>query len=1024
MTQDGEPAHPGPAGRTEADEPISEAVEPAPAATVVAPAAAAEPGDRDSQRRSTSSRRPHRRSSSSGSHERRDSEGSSRRRSAHTERETGSAAGVARDTGTLPPGRIKTASASTTAPKAGWGATLLEPRGRSRRHRSGGSRWGGATRSRVSTGWGAVLARTAAITSGFACLALGAWLSSAHPLSSLLAVAAFVVLAVVGAALPAWAPVIMLPLLPLAGLMPWTGWLVVEEFDLLFLALAGGAYLRLALGWPPPGSPDRSLLRAGWVYLPFALSVCISLFGGLIDSGAMSQALVAAPAAAASGVAPVVAPVVAAGEIGWSWWQGYFEPLNSVRLAKPALAAALWLPLWLAASRASPGAAARRFELAMVGMGVVTALAVVAERVAFTGLLNFSTDYRATGPFWEMHVGGAALDAVLAATLPFMVAVWWRARSKLGWAISAAVVALGAYACIVTFSRIVYAAVPLAIGMVWLVQRYGRRDGAAASVPGQVTGGKAGLPAALFGALLFTALSTWFFPGAGWRGLLALCGAVLLLLPLGHLVRGWVWERWAMAGVVAVVATAMVAAIALLLPRGAYVGYALAFAGCATALLLAERGAWWARVLALGLFAALLVALAAVAWHWGETRGIERALVVVVVLGGVLAAASREPLWPAARRWQGALVVGCVGIAGVVGAFGGGAYMAGRLAESAKDSQGRAEHWAHALDLLRHPEDWLFGKGLGRYPAQQALQADAPLRAGDLRLVPRADGGQAMALSAGTVPVGTNGMFRLSQRIAEPAGPAGQPLRLLLEVRTPRLLPLVAEVCEKHLLYSSRCMVASMEVQPALDKPSQSVEMLLNGDAVSSGPFWAPRWITFSLSVAASNGRVEIDRVSLTDATGRELLANGAFESGMARWFSTSDRIHLPWHAKNMPLHALFEQGVFGLGALALLALVALWRVTGGAARRRSLAAPLAGAWVGVMTVGLVDSLLDMPRVGFVLLLLLTVAVALPAGRAASSSRGAAPPSGGRDDSDSGHAATVTDPPHTPSTSGLPTSQP
>ena len=1021
MSQEGEPARPSPDGSTgpaQPDEPITEPAELAPLVTVMAPAAHTEPGERESQRRSESSRRRRRRSSSSSrssSHERR-SEGASRRQPSRPEGDTGGGS-PSRDTGALPLGRVDTASPGATAPKAGWGATLLEPRGRSRRHRSG-SRWGGSTRSRVRTGWGAALARTMATLSAFACLALGAWLSSAHPLSSLVAVTAFVVLAIAGAALPAWAPVVVLPLLPLAGLMPWTGWLVVEEFDLLFLALAGGAYLRLALGWPPTESPRQSLMRAGWVYLPFVLSVCISLFGGLIDSGAWGQALAAAPEAAASGVAPVVV----AGEIGWSWWQGYFEPLNSVRLAKPALAVALWLPLWRAASRANPEAAARRFEQAMVGMGVVTALAVVSERAAFTGLLNFSTDYRATGPFWEMHVGGAALDAVLAATLPFMVSVWWRARSKLGWAIGAAVVALGAYACIVTFSRIVYAAVPLAIGVVWLVQRFGRPDGAGGSALGQVAGGKAALPAALFGALLFAALAAWFFPGAGWRGLLALCGALLLLLPLGHLVRGWVWERWAMAGALALLAIVFVGATALLLPRGAYIAYGWAFVGCAAAVVLAERGAWWAQVVAPALFAALLVALAAVAWHWGETRGVERALVVVVVLGGVLAAASREPLWPAARRWQGALVVGCVGIAGVVGAFGGGVYMAGRLADSVKDSQGRAEHWANALDLLRHPEDWLFGKGLGRYPAQQALQADAPLRAGDLRLVPRDEGGQALALSAGTEPVGSNGMFRLSQRIAEPAG---QPLRLRMEVRTPRMLPLVAAVCEKHLLYNGNCMAASMDVQPPPDKPWQSVEMLLKGDAVSGGPFWAPRWVTFSLSVAASNGRVEIDRLSLTDPTGRELLANGAFESGMARWFSTSDRIHLPWHAKNMPLHVLFEQGVFGLGALALLALVALWRVTGGAARRRSLAAPLAGAWVGVMTVGLVDSLFDMPRVGFVILMLLTLAVALPAGRAASSSRGTPAPAGSHEeDDDSGHAPTVPDLLHTPPPSGLPTSQP
>jgi hypothetical protein len=38
----------------------------------------------------------------------------------------------------------------------------------------------------------------------------------------------------------------------------------------------------------------------------------------------------------------------------------------------------------------------------------------------------------------------------------------------------------------------------------------------------------------------------------------------------------------------------------------------------------------------------------------------------------------------------------------------------------------------------------------------------------------------------------------------------------------------------------------------------------------------------------------------------------------------------------------------------------------------------LAAALVGVLVVGLVDSILDMPRIGWLLLLLMTVALALP----------------------------------------------
>ena len=62
--------------------------------------------------------------------------------------------------------------------------------------------------------------------------------------------------------------------------------------------------------------------------------------------------------------------------------------------------------------------------------------------------------------------------------------------------------------------------------------------------------------------------------------------------------------------------------------------------------------------------------------------------------------------------------------------------------------------------------------------------------------------------------------------------------------------------------------------------------------------------------------------------------------------------------------------------AVALAA--AIWRLTAGAAHRHPLAPALAAALVGVLVVGLVDSILDMPRIGWLLLLLMTVALALP----------------------------------------------
>ena len=76
------------------------------------------------------------------------------------------------------------------------------------------------------------------------CLTLAAY----HPLSGIAAVAACVVLAIAVAWRPGLGFAVLPALLPLIGLMPWTGWLTVEEFDLAVLAVAAGGYMGVATG--------------------------------------------------------------------------------------------------------------------------------------------------------------------------------------------------------------------------------------------------------------------------------------------------------------------------------------------------------------------------------------------------------------------------------------------------------------------------------------------------------------------------------------------------------------------------------------------------------------------------------------------------------------------------------------------------------------------------------------------------------------------------------------------------------
>ena len=264
----------------------------------------------------------------------------------------------------------------------------------------------------------------------------GAALAGHHPLwplptSVMFAAWCFVV---------AWRPgiwLLLIPaLLPLMNFSPWTGWVVFEEFDLLLLGALAGGYVRLA--WP--GQMDASATRSeGW-----RRSIAITALFWLL---------------AVHGLVALWRGFADAGGFAFDWFAGYTEALNSLRVFKSLGFALLFVPLLRQAIVHDAALASRRLAVGMVsGLAVVT-LAALWERLAFPGLFNFSEPYRTVALFWEMHVGGAALDAYLALAVPFGVWALASARRPAVWAAAGALALLTGYVCLTTFSRGVYLAV-------------------------------------------------------------------------------------------------------------------------------------------------------------------------------------------------------------------------------------------------------------------------------------------------------------------------------------------------------------------------------------------------------------------------------------------------------------------------------------------------------------------------------------------------------------------------------------
>jgi hypothetical protein len=467
------------------------------------------------------------------------------------------------------------------------------------------------------------------------------------------------------------------------------------------------------------------------------------------------------------------------------------------------------------------------------------------------------------------------------------------------------------------------------------------------------------------------------FQSSGYRGMAALLGTVALMLPLVPVLRGLKGRQWLVGVALGLLLLLVMGAISWLLHKGAYVGWGLAAALTATMLWFhwhAGPSAPFAGPLALGGFLATVAATALVANHWNESEGLRHALPVLLTLLGICATAAfwRQPLWPEALRWQAA-TAGAMGLVVVtLGVMLGGAYMGNRFSTGEQDMNTRLSHWKLGSNMLRSPAHWWLGKGLGRFPANYFLAGNPTQHPGDYRLNTKNED-TFITLTGGLHINGWGELFRVSQRVAEP----GKGAVVTARVRAEKDVGLHFEVCEKHLLYGQDCVGKDVGIKGA-PEAWQEIRVEMQGDGANRGAWYAPRLLVFSMAMESRGGLADLDNVALTRADGIQLLANGGFSDGMAHWFFSSDRYHMPWHIKSLLMHVLFDQGIVGVALGGLLLATALWRTSMGAARRNSLGPALAASLVGFTVVGLFDSLLDVPRIAWLFHFLVMVAITLP----------------------------------------------
>lgn len=653
-------------------------------------------------------------------------------------------------------------------------------------------------------------------------------------------------------------------------------------------------------------------------------------------------------------------------------WMGYGTALNGPRVAKGFVWAVLLLPLLAQALRDRPQAATRCLVWGLVAGAVLVSLAAVWERWAFTGLSDFASDYRTTALFWEMNVGGATLDGWLALTVP--VALWWVLRQRdVGWeapvlCIGLAVLGLLAYASFTTFSRGLY--LGLAVGVVVLLLAMLRRGTWRVSVT------------SLLAWLVYAAVLLWLlaavFQTGGYRGAGAMLGLALAVFGAAPVVA--VASAHALGGAVVLVLAAAAASVAamLMIPKGVYLAYALNAVLLGAALFSRWPGGLerWATGVRIALLGWLAVNAVLVSQYWAESGGVLSALFCVLWLLLPLAWVHIRPArcWrPTPHGWV--LVSMCLGAITIAVVSLNTYYAATRMERAAADLEGRLGHWSYAASLPSGQGAQWLGVGVGRFAEAYFWQAPEGVFPGSHGLGFDA-GNPYLKLGAPRHVLGFGELYRVSQRVS-PGVVA--PLQLAVRARAPEAdAHLNVEVCRKHLLYEAGCAAGGVRVPKGAAWTTQ--HLVLDPGRLGGSGSVLPRLTVFSIA-NDSRALLEVDDISLVDGHGRELLGNGHFARGADRWFFTSDRHHLPWHAKNLWLHFFVEQGWLGLAAFSLLCAAALFRLTLGRGAAHPLAPPLLGGLTAFFIVGAFDSLVDAPRLAMLAFLLMFTALGVRGAR-------------------------------------------
>lgn len=291
-----------------------------------------------------------------------------------------------------------------------------------------------------------------------------------------------------------------------------------------------------------------------------------------------------------------------------------------------------------------------------------------------------------------------------------------------------------------------------------------------------------------------------------------------------------------------------------------------------------------------------------------------------------------------------------------------GKFSQARLTNIKADISIRSAHWKDSLDILDHAGNPIFGAGLGTFPAAFYWYSSAPTR-------PASYG---FSLEEGNpfLRLGGGESLYFEQIVAVRPG---REYRIQLDLRSQEMpAALTVPLCEKALLYSFTCAWNTLDIKGQAGKWAH-YEIKVKTDHFGPVGSRFQRPVKLSMFNQKGGTVIDVDNVALIDEAGRNLVENGDFSQGMQQWFFSTDS-HLAWHAKNLFIHVLFEQGWLGLIAFISLIVVAMTTLIK-RMQEDAFSLTLFVSLTAFMVVGTVDSLVDDTRLGFLFYWLIAISL-------------------------------------------------